>query len=300
VVDVRIPEVFVHPFRPLADDLDDAALEALLFEKAPAPTAEHRPVPDWAYVHNELRRPGVTLMLLWVEYREAHPGGYAYSQFAHHYRRWRGHLDLVMRQDHRAGEKCFVDFPGQRLAIYDRRSGEVAFGAELFVAVLGASSYLYAEAVRSQDLQSFVTAHVHAFDFFGAVPRVLVPDNLRSAVNAPHRYEPTANATYQEMAAPLRGGRHPDEGEKAPQQGQGGIECPARRALDPGPPAQPTLLLPGRGQRLKIAHLVVGDQRPAVQKAPPGQGPSCSGPSSAWPWVPCRPPVTSSPAGGSG
>jgi transposase len=186
---------------PLADDLDDAVLEALLFTKEPGPPADRRPLPDWAHVHNELRRPGVTLMLLWVEYREIHPDGYAYSQFAHHYRRWRGHLDLVMRQDHRAGEKCFVDFPGQRLPIYDRRSGEVAFRAELFVAVLGASSYLYAEAVRSQDLQSFVTAHVHAFCFFGAVPRVLVPDNLRSAVNVPHRYEPTVNATYHEMAA---------------------------------------------------------------------------------------------------
>jgi transposase len=185
---------------PLPAELDDAALEARLFKKEPAPPADRRPVPDWAEVHRELRRPGVTLMLLWVEYREAHPDGYGYSQFAHRYKSWRGHLDLVMRQDHRAGEKCFVDFPGQRLSIYDRHNGGVAFSAELFVAVLGASSYLYAEAVRSQNLECFVTAHVHAFEFFGAVPRVLVPDNLRSAVNVPHRYEPTVNATYQEMA----------------------------------------------------------------------------------------------------
>lgn len=189
---------------PLPEDLDDAGLEALLFKKEPAPSAETRPVPNWADVHRELHRPGVTLMLLWVEYREVHPDGYGYSQFAHYYKSWRGHLDLVMRQEHRAGEKCFVDFPGQRLPIYDARSGEVAFTAELFVAVLGASSYLFAEAVRSQDLQSFTTAHVHAFEFFGAVPKVLVPDNLHAAVKHPHRYEPTVNATYQEMAAHYR------------------------------------------------------------------------------------------------
>ena len=194
---------------PLADDLDDAALEALLFTKAPAPPADRRPLPDWAEVHKELRRPGVTLMLLWVEYREAHPDGYAYSQFAHHYRAWRGHLDLVMRQDHRAGEKCFVDFPGQRLPIYDARSGEVAFRAELFVAVLGASSYLYAEAVRSQDLESFVAAHVHAFSFFGAVPKVLVPDNLRSAVGLPRL--PRSRNTGISAAVQI-GGQHAKEG----------------------------------------------------------------------------------------
>jgi transposase len=186
---------------PLSEELDDARLEALLFKKEPARPADSRPLPDWSMVHKELRRPGVTLMLLWVEYREAHPDGYGYSQFAHHYKAWHGHLDLVMRQDHRAGEKCFVDFPGQRLPIYDARSGEVAFMAELFVAVLGASNYLYAEALGAQDLESFVTAHVHAFEYFGAVPKVLVPDNLLAAVTRSHRYEPTVNATYQEMAA---------------------------------------------------------------------------------------------------
>jgi transposase len=189
---------------PLPEDLDDTALEAMLFKKDPAPPTETRPVPDWNRVHAELRRKGVTLMLLWLEYKEAHPDGWGYSRFCHHYRAWQGHLDLVMRQEHRAGEKCFVDFPGQRLPIYDRRSGEVAFMAELFVAVLGASSYLYAEAVRSQDLASFVGAHVNAFEFFGAVPAVLVPDNLAAAVKAAHRYEPEINATYQEMAEHYR------------------------------------------------------------------------------------------------
>jgi transposase len=186
---------------PLPEDLDDTALESLLFKKDPAPPSESRPVPDWNRVHAELRRKGVTLMLLWLEYKEAHPDGWGYSRFCHHYRAWQGHLDVVMRQEHRAGEKCFVDFTGQRLPIYDRRSGEVAFMAELFVAVLGASNYLYAEAVRSQDLASFVGAHVNAFEFYGATPAVVVPDNLAAAVKEPHRYEPEINATYQEMAA---------------------------------------------------------------------------------------------------
>jgi transposase len=185
---------------PLPEGLDDTALEARLFKKDPAPPTETRPVPDWNKVHAELRRKGVTLMLLWLEYKQEHPDGWGYSRFCHHYRAWQGHLDVVMRQEHRAGEKCFVDFPGDKLPIYDRRSGQVAFSAELFVAVLGASSYLYAEAVRSQDLASFVGAHRNAFEFFGAVPAIVVPDNLLAAVKKAHRYEPEINATYQEMA----------------------------------------------------------------------------------------------------
>ena len=185
---------------PLPEGLDDAALETRLFAKEPAPPTEARPVPDWDYVHRELRRKGVTLMLLWFEYKEAHPDGWGYSRFCFHYRAWQRTLDLVMRQEHRAGEKLFVDFPGQRLPIYDRRSGEVAFFAELFVGVLGASSYLYAEAVASQGLEPFVMAHVHAFEFFGSVPEAVVCDNLRSGVTKAHRYEPEINATYQEMA----------------------------------------------------------------------------------------------------
>jgi transposase len=185
---------------PLPDDLDDDALEARLFAPAggaPGP----RPMPDWQKIHLELRRPHVTLMLLWHEYKETFPDGYAYSQFAERYKRWRRHLDVVMRQSHKAGEKLFVDYPGATIPIYDERSGEVVFGAELFVAVLGASSYIYAEATRSQELLHWVTAHVHAFEYMGGCPAVVVCDNLRSGVNRPHRYEPDVNATYSEMAA---------------------------------------------------------------------------------------------------
>lgn len=187
---------------PLPEGMTDADLEARLFSRPPIPPSESRPLPDWNYVHRELRRPGVTLMLLWMEYKETHPeNGYGYSQFCLRYRAWQRHLDVVMRQEHRAGEKLFVDFPGQTLPIYERGSGEVALQAELFVAVLGASSYLYAEAVVSQDRQSWIQAHVGCFEALGCLPQIVVPDNLASAVKKAHRYEPDLNASYQEMAA---------------------------------------------------------------------------------------------------
>jgi transposase len=176
-------------------------------------------LPDWHYIHKELRRPGVTLVLLWLEYKETHPAdGYSYSQFCHHYRAFEGRLDLVMRQEHRAGEKLFVDFPGQRLPMYDRRTGDVVIKAELFVAVLGASNYLYAEAVASQELSHWVAAHVHAFEAMGSVPEIVVCDNLRAGVKQAHRYEPEINATYADMAAhygvaiiPTRSGKPRDK-----------------------------------------------------------------------------------------
>lgn len=185
---------------PLPADLDDDALEAMLFAQ-PGPRPGARPVPDWAKVHLELRRKGVTLMLLWHEYKQTFPDGYAYSQFNQLYRHWKLHLDVVMRQEHKAGEKMFVDFPGQTVPIYDRRSGQVAMQAELFVAALGASGFLYCEAFPSQELLHWVTAHVHAFSAFNGCPAIVVCDNLRSGVTRPHRYEPDVNATYSEMAA---------------------------------------------------------------------------------------------------
>ena len=142
----------------------------------------------------------MTLMLLWVEHKELHPDGYEYSQFCQLYRDWRKKLDVTMRQDHKAGEKMFVDFPGLTIPIYDERDLTVSFRAELFVAVFGASSYLYAEALRSQELVHWCHAHENAFGFFGGCPAIAVPDNLRSGVTKPHRYAADPNATYQEMA----------------------------------------------------------------------------------------------------
>jgi transposase len=136
---------------PLPEALDDDALEARLFTAAACPPSHTRPLPDWATIHRELRRKGVTLQLLHLEYKAAAPDGYQYSQFCRHYRRFERHLDLVMRQEHRAGERCFLDFGGQTLPIVDPATGEVR-QAQLFVAVLGASNYTYAEALASQAL----------------------------------------------------------------------------------------------------------------------------------------------------
>ncbi|MGP8223644.1 MAG: hypothetical protein ACLQQM_11605 [Acidimicrobiales bacterium] len=162
---------------PLPDELDDHALEQLLFPPV-VPKGIVRPTPDWKYVHVELRRKSVTLQLLWLEYREDHPDGYGYSQFANLYRAFRRQVDVVMRQEHRAGEKLFVDFPGQTIPIYDRKSGEVTLHAELFVAVAGASNYLYAEAFASQELLYWVTAHTHAFEFMGGCHEIVVYENV--------------------------------------------------------------------------------------------------------------------------
>lgn len=185
---------------PLPAELaHDDALEARLFG-SPASVPRVRPEPDFAMMKKELPKKGMTLMLLWVEYREEHRDGYEYSQFCQLYRDWRKKLDVTMRQDHKAGEKMFVDFPGLTIPIYDERDLTVSFRAELFVAVLGASSYLYAEALRSQALVHWCHAHENAFESYGGCPAIAVPDNLRSGVTKPHRYEADPNATYQEMA----------------------------------------------------------------------------------------------------
>lgn len=185
---------------PLPDDLDDARLEARLFTPVAPPRAPGRPVPDWAEVHRELRRKDVTLQLLWLEYKARHPDGYQHSWFCRRYREWEGRLDLVMRQEHRAGERLFVDWAGRTLPIVDPVTGEV-WQAQLFVAVLGASSYTYAEAFASQALPDWVTGHVHAFTFLGGTTRMIVPDNLKVGVTRAHRYEPEIHRTYAEMAA---------------------------------------------------------------------------------------------------
>lgn len=184
---------------PLSSTLSETALEAKLFPPVPSVPAAERAEPDWAVLHREMRRPGVTLMLLWQEYRANHPRGYAYSWFCEHYRVWVGRLDLVMRQEHRAGEKLFVDYAGPTVPITDRHTGELR-PASIFVGVLGASNYTYAEATWSQELPDWIGAHVRLFAFLDGVVEILVPDNLRSAVTRAHRYEPEINPTYRELA----------------------------------------------------------------------------------------------------
>ncbi|MFQ5506838.1 MAG: IS21 family transposase [Planctomycetota bacterium] len=183
---------------PLAEELDDTALEGRVFGRRAASAGE-RPLPDFAGIHQELRRKGVTLQLLWVEYLEAHPGGYRYSQFCELYRRFRKKLSPSMRQIHRAGEKAFVDFAGQKIEWVDPRTGEVQ-SCELFVGVLGASSFIYAEATPDQTLPSWIAAHVRMLETFGGAPQIITPDNLKSGVTRPCRYEPVVNRTYEEMA----------------------------------------------------------------------------------------------------
>jgi len=185
---------------PLPDELDDAHLERLLFPPPPDLPAHVRGVPDWAHLHKELRRKHVTLFLLWQEYRQSHPEGYQYSWFCEHYRAWRGKLDVVMRQDHRAGEKLFVDYAGQTVPVIDRGTGEIR-EAQIFVAVLGASNYTYAEATWTQSLPDWIGSHVRTFQFLGGVPELVIPDNLKSGVSKAHRYEPDINPTYQDMAS---------------------------------------------------------------------------------------------------
>lgn len=186
---------------PLPATVTDGALEALLFAGGGAQVGLRRKAePDWVVVHRELRRPGVTLMLLWDEYRREQPGGYGYSRWCDLYRGWEGRLSPTMRQVHPAGERLFVDFAGQTAEVIDPATGEVRT-AQVFVAVLGASSYTYAEAVWTQTLPDWVGAHVRALEFIGGVPRQIVPDNLRSGVLRANWYEPGLNPTYRDLAA---------------------------------------------------------------------------------------------------
>ena len=182
---------------PLPASLDDVQLERMLYPPRPPAPFVPGPEPDWTAVHRELKRKGVTLQLLWDEYKAAHPQGIQYTTFCVHYRRWFGKQELVMRQDHRAGEKLFVDYAGQTIGVIDRESGEVQ-AAQVFVAVMGASNYTYAEATGSQRLADWIGSHVRAMTFLGAVPEIVVPDNLKSAVSRAHRYEPRLNRSYQE------------------------------------------------------------------------------------------------------
>jgi len=184
---------------PLPEGLDDGQLERLLFPPAPAVPPERRPLPAWSEVHLELRKKGVTLFLLWQEYKECHPDGFRYSWFCHHYRAWARKADLVMRQSHRAGERLFVDYAGQTVPVTNPRTGEIR-EAEIFVAVMGASNYSYAEATWTQSLPDWIGSHVRAFEFLKAVPEIVTPDNLKSGVTHPHLYEPDTNLTYLKMA----------------------------------------------------------------------------------------------------
>jgi len=186
---------------PLPAEWSDEVLEQRLFARSGLrPGRRRHSEPDWATLARELKRPGVNLMVLWEEYREAHPDGYGYSRFCDLYREFERRLSPVMRQHHVAGDKVFVDYSGKKIAIVDAATGEVR-EAEIFVAVLGASNYTYAEATWTQTLPDWTEAHVRMFRYFGGVPRLIVPDNLKSGVHKASFYDPEINRSYAMMAA---------------------------------------------------------------------------------------------------
>jgi transposase len=186
---------------PLSDDWDESALHARLYRRS-VPLSSH-PAPDFAALHAELARPGVTRLLLWQEYKAAHPDGWQYSVFCDRYRRWLATQELVLRQNHAPGDKLFVDYAGQTVPITDRYSGATR-EAQVFVAVLGCSNYGYAEATWTQALPDWLSSHVRALEFVGGAPAAIVPDNLKSGVAKAHRYEPALNPAYQDFAEHYR------------------------------------------------------------------------------------------------
>jgi transposase len=185
---------------PLPETWCDQQIEQALFPQRPALAVWRKhPEPDWKQIHQELQtHKNLTLQLVWQEGRESDPDGYAYSRFCDLYRRWLKKLDLVLRQEHRAGEKMFVDYAGATIPIHGPQSGDV-HPAAVFVAVLGTSSYTFAEATTGQDLRNWIGSHMRAFEFFGGVVEVVVPDNLKSAVTHPSYYEPDLNPTYRDL-----------------------------------------------------------------------------------------------------
>ncbi len=186
---------------PLEPELEEEALEQRLYgQRGVEGKAARRETVDFAEVQKQLQKhKHTTLLLLWQEYREVHPHGYSYSHYCQLYRQWRQNSQLVMRQEHIAGDKLFVDYAGQTLPITDPKTG-TTLQAQLFVAVLGASSYLYVEASRGQDLPNWIASHVRALQHIGGAVNVLVPDNLKSAVKLAHLYGADLNRSYMEMA----------------------------------------------------------------------------------------------------
>jgi transposase len=183
---------------PAVEAMSETELDRQLYRRKELLLGD-RPAPDFAYLHTELRRPSVTLELLHHEYLERHPDGYRYSQFCERYRRWVGTQRRSMRQVHRAGEKLFVDYAGKHPGVIEPETGEIR-QAQLFVAALGASSFTFAEATWTQQSHDWIASHMRAFEYLGGVPGAVVPDQLRTGVSVPCRYEPGIQRTYQELA----------------------------------------------------------------------------------------------------
>lgn len=188
---------------PLPEELSEDELYRQLFPEKAAASESARPLPDCEEIHRELSKRGVTLTLLWQEYREKHPDGYGYTQFRVYYQRWNKSKTNTMRIPRKAGEEMEVDYAGMTVPITNPETGEIS-QAQVFVATLPASNYIYAEVQSSQELAHWLGSHVRALTFFGGVPKTICPDNLKSGVKTAHRYEPELNPSYQELAEHYR------------------------------------------------------------------------------------------------
>jgi len=184
---------------PIPEDWDDKELEGRLFSEKPTPSGLGKSLPDWAEVYEEVKKRGVTLQLLSEEYLSDYPDGIRYSQFCDLFKKWKRKLNAVMRQQYKWGEKCFVDYAGQTIPVTDPETGDTR-KAQIFIAVLGASNYTYCEAQSDQKLRNWINGHVRTCDYYQGVPEIFIPDNLRSGVKSPCRYEPDLNPTYQDWS----------------------------------------------------------------------------------------------------
>lgn len=181
--------------------LDDQQLARLFYPESDTQSSSAFQLPDWVEVHQELRRKDVTKHLLWEEYTQSYPNrSYSYPQYCFLYQTWASKQRRSMRQVHQAGDKLFVDYAGQTVPIVNGDTGEINT-AQIFVAVLGASNYTYCEATWSQSLPDWLASHARCFDFLGGVPKLVVPDNLKSGVTKACRYDPDINPSYQQLAA---------------------------------------------------------------------------------------------------
>src|SRR5436190_6949567 len=182
---------------PLPNEMTEQELYKKLFVPV-NDTKVEKPKPDWEMIHRELHKKGMTLRLLWREYRDHHPHGLGYSMFCNYYRRYACMMTPVMREVHKAGEKTFVDYAGMKMPWLDPMTGEI-HEAEIFVGCLGASQFIYTEATATQQLPDWIQSHIHMFEYFGGVSEIIVPDNLKSGVTHAHRYDPDINTNYQRL-----------------------------------------------------------------------------------------------------
>jgi transposase len=186
---------------PTIDQLNDQQLARAIYPESDTRASNAFELPDWVEMHQELKQKSVTKHLLWEEYTQSYPNrSYSYPQYCFLYKQWLSKQRRSMRQTHKAGDKLFVDYAGQTVPIVNGNTGEVRT-AQVFVAVLGASNYTYSEATWTQALPDWLGSHARAFDFLGGVPKLIVPDNLKSGTTRACRYDPDLNPNYQQLAA---------------------------------------------------------------------------------------------------